>query len=118
MREDQFEVAYRLLDTELIDSDGRRCGRVDDVEIEGEPGSPAQVTAILSGPGAFSARMPRLLRPLSARLFGEDLVRVPWDAVEDIAEVVRLKHSGQELGLGSGEMAAARIVARIPGSQR
>ena len=43
---------------------------------------------------------------------------VPWDAVEDIAEVVRLKHSGQELGLGSGDMAAARIVARIPGSQR
>jgi sporulation protein YlmC with PRC-barrel domain len=118
MREDQFEIAYRLLDTELIDSDGRRCGRVDDVEIEGEPGSPAQVTAILSGPGTFSARMPRLLRPLSARLLGEELVRVPWDAVDDIAEVVRLRHPGEELGLGSGDTAAVRIVARIPGSEQ
>ena len=118
MREDQFQVAYRLLDTELIDSDGRRCGRVDDLEIEGEPGSPAQVTAILSGPGTFSARMPRLLRPLSARLLGEDLVRVPWDAVEDIAEVVHLKRRGEKLGLGAGDVAAARIVARIPGSER
>ena len=117
MREHRFEVAYRLLDTELIDSDGRRCGRVDDVEIEGEPGSPAQVTAILSGPGTFSARMPRLLRPLSARLLGEDVVRVPWEAVEDIAEVVRLQHPREELGLGSGDMAAARIIARIPSSE-
>lgn len=117
MREDQFPVAYRLLDTELIDSDGRRCGRVDDVEIDGEPGAPAQVTSILSGPGTFSSRMPRLLRPLSARILGEDLVRVPWDAVEDIAEVVRLKHPREKLGLGSGDIAAARIVARMPRSE-
>jgi sporulation protein YlmC with PRC-barrel domain len=118
MREDQFEIAYRLLDSELIDTDGRRCGRVDDLEIEGEAGSPAHVSAILCGPGAFSARMPRRLRRLSSRLMGEDLVRVPWDAVQDIAEVVRLKGRGEELGLGSGDTAAARIVARLPGSER
>jgi sporulation protein YlmC with PRC-barrel domain len=118
MREDEFEVAYRLLDAELIDSDGRRCGRVDDIEIAGEPGSPAQVTAILSGPGAFSARVPRGLRPLSSRILTDDVVRVPWDAVSDIAEVVRLKRPGDELGLGSGDTAAARIVSRIPGSGR
>jgi sporulation protein YlmC with PRC-barrel domain len=118
MREDAFEIAYRLLDAELIDSDGRRCGRVDDVEIEGDPGSPAQVTAILSGPDAFSARVPRPLRRPSSRLFGDGLVRVPWDAVQDIAEVVRLKHRGEELGLGSGDTAAARIVSRIPGSEQ
>jgi sporulation protein YlmC with PRC-barrel domain len=118
MREDEFEIAYRLLDAELIDSDGRRCGRVDDIEIEGEPGSPTQVSGILSGPGAFSARMPRRLRPVSSRLFGDDLVRVSWDAVQDIAEVVRLKHPGERLGLGFGDTAAARIVAHIPGSEQ
>jgi sporulation protein YlmC with PRC-barrel domain len=118
MREDEFELAYRLLDAELIDSNGRRCGRVDDVEIEGDPGGPAQVTAILSGPEAFSARVPRPLRPASARLFGDDLVRVPWSAVQDIAEVVRLKQPGEDLGLGSGDTAAARVVARIPGAER
>jgi hypothetical protein len=116
MREDEFEVAYRLLDAELIDCDGWRCGRVDDIEIEGEPGSPAQLTAILSGPGASSERVPRGVRRLASRLFGEDVVRVPWDAVEDVAEAVRLKRQREDLGLGSGDTAAARIVARIPGS--
>jgi sporulation protein YlmC with PRC-barrel domain len=116
MREDAFEIAYRLLDSELIDSKGRRCGRVDDVEITGEPGAPAEVVAILSGPGAFAARVPRLLRPLSSRLFGDEVVRVPWDAVDDIAEVVRLKRAGESIGLGLGDTAAARIVARLPGS--
>jgi sporulation protein YlmC with PRC-barrel domain len=116
MREDEFEVAYRLLDAELIDPDGRRCGRVDDIEIEGEPGSVARVTAILSGPGALSERVPRGIRRVSSRLLGDDVVRVPWDAVEDLAEVVRLKRPADELGLGSGDTAAARIVRRIPGS--
>lgn len=118
MREDQFEVAYRLLDAELIDRDGWRCGRVDDIEIDGQPGSPAQLTAILSGPGACSERAPRGLRRLASRLFGENVVRVPWDAVEDIAEAVRLKRRREDLGLGSGDTAAARVVARIPGSGR
>ena len=116
MREDAFGIAYRLLDSELIDSNGRRCGRVDDVEIAGEPGAPAEVVAILSGPGAFSARVPRLLRSASSRLFGDQVVRVPWDAVDDIAEVLRLKRTGDELGLGLGDTRAARIVAKLPGS--
>jgi sporulation protein YlmC with PRC-barrel domain len=118
MREDEFEVGYRLLDAELIDGNGRRCGRVDDIEIEGEPGSPARLAAILSGPGSFSARTPRILRSVASRLAGDDVVRVPWDAVNDIAEVVSLKHSGEDLGLGSGDTAAARVVSRIPGSKR
>jgi len=118
MREDAFEVAYKLLDAELVDSDGWRCGRVDDLEIHGEPGSPAHLAGILSGPGAYSDRVPRGIRRLTARILGEDLVRVPWDAVEDIAETVRLKRRREDLGLGSGDTAAARVVARIPGSGR
>ena len=118
MREDEFEVAYRLLDGELIDRDGWRCGRVDDIEIEGEPGSPAQLTAILSGPGASSERVPRGMRRLASRLLGEEVVRVPWDAVEDITETVHLKRGREDLGLGSGDTAAARVVAHIPGSGR
>jgi sporulation protein YlmC with PRC-barrel domain len=118
MREDEFEVAYRLLDAELIDCDGWRCGRVDDLEIEGEPGSPAHLAAILSGPGASAQRVPRGMRRITSRLLGEELVRVPWDAIEDIAETVRLKRGREDLGLGSGDKAAARVVARIPGSGR
>jgi sporulation protein YlmC with PRC-barrel domain len=118
MREDTFALAYRLLDADLIDSDGRRCGRVDDIEIEGEPGSPAHVAAVLSGPAAFSRRIPRSLRPAASRLFGKVLVRVPWDAVDDLDTVLHLKRPGEELGLASGEAAAARLVERLPGSEK
>ena len=116
MKEDRFEVAYRLLDTELIDAEGRRCGRVDDLEIEGEPGGAAELTAILSGPGVWEGRMPRPLRRVAARVFGDDYVRVPWKAVEDIAEVTHLKGRCGDLGLGRGDDAAGRVIGRLPRS--
>ena len=106
MREDHFDVAYRLLDGELVDSEGRRCGRVDDAEI----------TAILSGPGTWAQRLPRALWRPAARILGEDCVRVPWDAVRDIDEVISLKRRGEDLGLGRGDDSAGRVVRRIPGS--
>ncbi|SRR6266511_420081 len=116
MREDRFDVAYRLLDDELVDSDGRRCGRVDDVEISGEPGRSAEITAILSGPGLWAERLPRPFRRLAARAFGDSYVRVPWDAVKDIAEVIYLKGRGGDLGLGRGDDQVGRIIRGIPGS--
>jgi sporulation protein YlmC with PRC-barrel domain len=116
MRDDSFDIAYRLLDSELVDSDGRRCGRVDDIEIEGEPGEPAEITATLSGPGVWAQRLPRPLWRLAGRVFGDDYTRVPWDAVRDIAEVTYLKGRGHDLGLGRGDDSVGRIVKRMPGS--
>jgi sporulation protein YlmC with PRC-barrel domain len=37
-------VVHRLLDEQILDSDGKRCGRVDDIELRG---SPPRVTALL-----------------------------------------------------------------------
>lgn len=113
---DEFAVGYRLLDDELVDCDDRRCGRVDDVEFEGEPGKPALISAVLSGAGTWPARLPRRFERLARRLFGYDVVRVPWEEIDDIGEVVRLKRRGQDLGLGAGDDHVGRIVERIPGS--
>lgn len=116
MREDSFDIVYRLLDDELVDVDGRRCGRVDDVKIDGEPGKRAEITAIVCGPGTWAGRLPRPLRRIGARIFGEGVVEVPWDAVQDVAEVIYLKRPGAELELGRGDDEAGRFVRRIPGS--
>ena len=116
MRDDEFDVGYWLLDDELIDSDGRRCGRVDDVELEGGPGDPARIAAILSGPGALRERLPRWVKPLARRLFTDDVVRVDWSEVSDIQVVVELKRPAGELGLGRGDDAFGEIVNKIPGS--
>jgi sporulation protein YlmC with PRC-barrel domain len=116
MRDDEFDVGYWLLDDVLVDRDGRRCGRVDDLEFEGGPGKRTLLRAIVCGPGAWRDRMPKRLLPIAARVFGESTVKVPWSEVRDIGVVVELKRGAEELGLGRGDDALAPIIRRIPGS--
>jgi sporulation protein YlmC with PRC-barrel domain len=110
----ELDLAFGLLDHQLVDPDGRRCGKVDDLAIEGGPGETPIVTAILVGPGAWKSRG-RLGR-LTARLAGGKTVRVPWETVGDVTSAVALKNSAQELGLGRGDDRAAAWVKRLPGS--
>ncbi len=67
MEHPELDLAYRLLDLDLIDSEDRRCGKVDDLELSGGPGQPTYVAAIIAGPGALPARFPRRLRRHAAR---------------------------------------------------
>jgi hypothetical protein len=104
MREHEFDIGYRILDDDLLDSNGRRCGKVDDIELEGKPGEPAYISAILAGPGAWEHRLPKLLRPLALKLFGRGVKKIPWAEVDDITAVVELKSTADELGLGQGDV--------------
>ncbi|MDX6633213.1 MAG: hypothetical protein QOG09_1615 [Solirubrobacterales bacterium] len=116
MREDEFDVVYRLLDDDLVDSEGRRCGRVDDIELEGGVGQDTHLSAILSGPGAWRQRFPRRMRRLAARVFSEEMVRVPWGEVKEIDVAVHLKRRASDLGLGHGDDVAGAFIAKIPGA--
>jgi sporulation protein YlmC with PRC-barrel domain len=116
MRENEFDIGYRILDDDLIDCEGRRCGKIDDVEIDGEPGGEARIRAILVGPGAGANRLRKPLSRILKRILGDEVVRVEWEEIEDVDTVVRLKRSAEELGLGGGDRRAAGLVGRIPGS--
>jgi sporulation protein YlmC with PRC-barrel domain len=119
---DQMDLVYRLLDEQLVDVDGRRCGRADDLEFDGSVGGPPpRLVWILSGSGAWHRRLPRPLRRIGARVFGsgvvgEDLIRVPWDAVEEVAAVIDLKAKARDLGLGQGDDRQAKAVGKLPDS--
>jgi sporulation protein YlmC with PRC-barrel domain len=117
MRENELDVGYRILDDDLIDSEGRRCGKVDDVEIEGRPGEPAYLSALVVGPGAWPARLPGPFGDLAARIFGGEVVRVPWSEIDDVTAVVRLKRTARELRLGRGDDRAKPLVDWLPGSR-
>jgi hypothetical protein len=83
MSAERMDLVYRVLDDQLVDVDGRRCGRVDDLEFDGGVGATPRLHAILSGSGTWHRRMPRRLRKIGARLFGvgvsgDDVIRVPW----------------------------------------
>jgi sporulation protein YlmC with PRC-barrel domain len=119
--EDRMDLVYRVLDDQLIDVDGRRCGRVDDIEIEGEAGGPAYVVSILSGRGTWARRLPRRLRRLGERAFGPpvmgaNLIRVPWSKVDDIGTAIHLRAPARELGLAQGAESLSRVIERLPKS--
>jgi sporulation protein YlmC with PRC-barrel domain len=111
---EQVDVGLGILDHQLVDSEGRRCGNVDDLELEGlQEGSP-RVSAILVGPPVWKGRG-RLGR-LAAFIARGETVRVPWDEVDKIESAVQLKKTARELRLGRGDDRARKWVEWIPGS--
>jgi sporulation protein YlmC with PRC-barrel domain len=119
---ERMDLVYRVLDDQLIDVEGRRCGRADDLEFDGEVGGPPpRLARILSGSGVWHRRLPRPLRRIGARVFGtgvigEDVIRVPWEQVDRIDTVIDLKAKARDLGLGQGDDFAAKLVAKLPRS--
>jgi len=95
----QLDLGLRLLDDQLFDSDEHRCGRVDDIQLEGKPGSRTEVSALLVGPGAWP---PRLRRPFSYVVAGispDHMHVIPWSEVTAVGTAVRLSSTAKDLGL-------------------
>ena len=116
MRGEEILLVHRLLDEQIVDVEGRRCGRVDDVELSGDP--PA-VTALLVGEGLYPRRLPRRLGSLARRLagperWGANALRIPWEEVDAIDSTVRLRGRAEELGLGHGDDPGRWLVRRLP----
>jgi len=113
---DEIFLAHRLLDEQILDSEGRRCGRVDDIELKG---TPPRVTALLVGEGLYPRRLPRRLARLARRLtgperWGANTLRIPWQEVDRIEAAVHLRGKAEELGLGEGDDPGRWMVRRLP----
>ena len=109
----QFDLGLGVLDHQLVDSEGRNCGNVDDLELAGVGSGEPEVTEILVGGNAWKGR--GFFGRIAAALSG-DAVHVPWNEVDDVGAVVKLKHPARELRLGRGDDRAARFVKRLPGA--
>ena len=107
----ELDVALHILDHQLLDADGRRCGNVDDLAIEGD-----EIVAILAGPGVWRQRAGWIGR-VAAWIGGHERVRVPWPEVRDVASHVVLRKAADEYGLGRGDDRLRPYIERIPGSQ-
>jgi hypothetical protein len=114
---EELDLALGILDHQLLDRDGRRCGNVDDLAIEGRPGEDAEVVAILSGPGVWPNRA-GLLGRVAARIGGGGRVRVPWPEVAEVESHVRLKKRATDYGLGAGDDRLRPFIQRLPGANR
>jgi sporulation protein YlmC with PRC-barrel domain len=111
---EELDLGLGLLDHQLVDCDGRRCGNVDDLELEGISQGPPRVIAILVGPPVWRGR--GWMGRIAAALATGDTVRVPWEEVEKVDSAVHLRKTAKELRLGRGDDKARRWVEWIPGS--
>jgi sporulation protein YlmC with PRC-barrel domain len=120
-----FEAGLHLLDRQLIDSDGRLAGKVDDLELElPDGGGPPTVTAILAGPGALSRRLGgrfgAWLEAVANRLRdGDDdhPARIPFAVVKQIGSAIDLSVAKAELETDRLEAwTRDRIIGKLPGA--
>jgi sporulation protein YlmC with PRC-barrel domain len=113
----EIDIGLQVLDRQLLDKNGRRCGNVDDLAIEGGVGEVPEVVAILVGPGYWPQRS-GLIGKLAGWIGGGRRVRIDWSEVDKIGAAVELKGEATELGLGRGDDRLRPYLDKIPGAGR
>ena len=117
MTSGEFDIGLHLMDHQLLDKSGRRCGNVDDLAIEGGPGETPEVVALLVGPGVWAQRAGWIGR-LAGWIGGGGKTRIELGEVGEIDAAVHLKHDAVSLGLGTGDDRVRPYLERIPGARR
>jgi sporulation protein YlmC with PRC-barrel domain len=115
-----------VMDKQLVDRHGHKCGKVDDIVLELRSGGNPMVREIVTGHGALSSLLPepipRAVTWLERHVLGFSTVRpahVGWEHVERIDVVVRLDLDREKAGLMDTETAIwQRWIDRIPRAER
>jgi hypothetical protein len=83
----ELVLGLGLLDHQLVDCEGRNCGKVDDLELDLDHPDGPRVTAILSGPLAWRnrGRVGRLAASLCRQ---PTIKKVSWMEVADVESAV------------------------------
>ena len=116
MNQDYLDMARQVLDRLVVDCNNVPCGRVDDLAIEGNPGTELKISGILIGVGPASNRLPELARVIVQKVFGKRRVTVPWSEVTVITDHIKLKSKASDLGLDETRSVAFKIISTLPGA--
>lgn len=110
-----LRLGLRVLDEQLVDSSGRRIGRVEDLEFDAGPGQPAALVSLLCGATAWKRRLsPRLADLIPGDPRG--LRRVPLTEVTKIENEIELASGEDELTRSSETEAAPLAISQLLGS--
>ncbi len=124
-----ISARLRLLDLQVVDSDGLPIGRVDDVELDRSPDG-VSVVALACGQGALGRRLGgtvgRWLLSSAVRLRAagpeadppDGVTRIPAALVGELSSVVRLTRPMAELHgvAGLERWLTAHFIGRLPGA--
>jgi hypothetical protein len=113
----ELHLGRNVLDHQLLDSEGRRCGNVDDLAIEGGAGEPAYVVAVLVGPGYWPQRSGRLGR-LAGWIGGSRRTTIGWEEVSGVDSAVHLRGRAADYGLGAPDDRLRPLFEKLPGADR
>src|SRR5256885_3713284 len=120
-------LAREVLDKEILDCDGFKGGKVDDLLLELRDGEPPVVRAILTQHGALACHLGRPIAHLSDWLrrtvlgLGPDVrpVEIGWEHVTRIDVTVHIDLDREQAGLMRSEQAIwERWISRLPLAQR
>ena len=118
-----MDLVRDVLDTQLIDRNGRAMGRVDGISLECRAGKPPRVGALLVGPSALGHRLsPRLGRWVEARerALGIDKgrpARISFEQVLDIDQAIKVDLAIGDTSLGVVEQKLRRWIVALTGSR-
>lgn len=121
-----MDAYLELMDRQLVDSEGRMLGKVDDVELEEREDGRLVVSGLLTGPGALGPRLGGALGTMVtstwSRLSGcpaDQPRRVDFSLVSEIGTVVRLAFSRESSDLdGFEKWVRDRVIGAIPGARK
>ncbi|MHB8618313.1 MAG: hypothetical protein ACYDAG_01875 [Chloroflexota bacterium] len=122
-----MDLGKHVLDKSLLDREGYRAGKVDDLLLDIPEGSQADlreplVVAVVTGPTSLSRRAAAPMRVLACWLYRLAGIRDPrpveiaWSHVTSIDVAVHLDLGRTELGLDRLRDAVSRLIERIPGA--
>ena len=122
-----MELGKRVVDKELLDRNGRRIGKVDDLLIrlpDGLEGDrPPEVAVIVTGPMGLSRHLPGWWGWLARRIYrllglpDPQPIAIPWTAVDHIDVTVHVEVDRYFIGATRlAEAASRRFVTRVRGA--
>jgi sporulation protein YlmC with PRC-barrel domain len=115
-----MDLVHDLLDKRVVDRNGLDMGRVDTIVLEIRDGASPRVAAIEIGPAVLARRIHPVLGRWVAALehgFGVDEgrpVRIPFSAILDIQDDVRVDLVFGETGAATVERRLRRWVGSLP----
>jgi sporulation protein YlmC with PRC-barrel domain len=119
-----LRVDFHLLDREIIDHQGGKIGKVDDVELEVAPDGQVRIAALLVGQRVLGQRIGgwvgRWLAAIASRMHHEDdpgPLRIPFEQVTDVGSAITVGVRRDLLDRPPLEAwLHDRFISRIPGA--
>jgi sporulation protein YlmC with PRC-barrel domain len=118
-----MDLVRDVLDTQVVDRNGRAMGRVDGIALEHRDGKPPRVSALLVGPSALGERLsPRLglwVRAIE-QAFGIDQgrpARFSFKQILDLGRVIKIDLAISDTAIGVVEQWLRKWIIVFSGSK-